>query len=290
MNRNHPTNIAIYYSKQRWTQLLKDCLAPLIQSLEKEGICNKYVLYFSEEQGEHIRLVLYLQEIASHMTSTYLAHIQRFLDTHPTQQPAKSLPFHDSFFLDLPNNRVYVNSFKRSFPYTTQLDSLQITSIRKEISSLMLDAFADNLVNRESLFNFYLCLEVVALAVFGNLLNAAKVLKADYEELAARLPAAGLIRLEYEADKLIKNNRADLDQMLALIIHGHYTAETEWLITWFKVCNQMAKAIEPLRLFRDISMLICQHINFYHAKWSALGLVTLNRLLSNQNKSIHCTT
>lgn len=287
MIRRSPISFSIYYSRQGWPSLLKNCLAPLIQQLETAGICNQYALYSCEEQGEHLRLVLYLQSIDLHKIPFFQSTIETFLSAHPTKRMIKPLPLHDTFFLDLPNNSVYINIFKPDSPSTPQLNFDQTDLIRKEISALMLDTFTDHILDEESLFNFYLCLEIVALAVFGNPLDAAKVLQADCEKLADRLPVADLIRLQYEANKLIKNNLDDLNQMVALIAHGDRTADTEWLANWLQICRQMARTVAPISIFKDISMLICRHINFYHPKWSTLALMVMNRLLTNHiNQSI----
>ncbi|SDJ04453.1 hypothetical protein SAMN04487898_101160 [Pedobacter sp. ok626] len=287
MIRRSPISFSIYYSRQEWPNLLKNCLAPLIQELETAGICSQYTLSFCEEQGEHLRLVLHLQSTDLHQIPFYQSTIETFLSAHPTKRIIKPLPLQDTFFLDLPNNSVYLNIFKPNSTCTPQLNSDQTALIRKEISALMLDTFAEHMLDEESLFNFYLCLEIVALAVFGNPLNAAKVLQADCEKLADRLPVADLIRLQYEANKLIKTNLDDLNQMVTLIADGDCTADTEWLANWLQICRQMVPTVEPISIFKDISMLICRHINFYHPKWSTLALMVMNRLLTNYiNQSI----
>lgn len=287
MIRHSPVSFSIYYSRQAWPTLLKNCLAPLIQELETTGICSQYTLSFSEEQGEHLRFVLHLQSTYLHKIPFYQSTIEAFLSAHPTKMMVKPLPLQDTFFLDLPNNSVYINIFKPDSPYTTQLNSDQTALIRKEISALMLNTFTDLIFDEESLFNFYLYLEIVALAVFGNLLNVTKALQADCEKLADRLPVAKLIRLKCEADNFIKNNLNDLKQVVALIAHGSFTADTKWLVSWLQICRQMTPTIEPISLFKDISMLICRHINFYHPKWNTLALLIMDGLLTNHiNQSI----
>jgi|GEM_PF-3267309 len=290
MNRVYPLRFAIYYTRQGWPLLFKSCLLPLIQQLETAAVCNTYALYFSEEQGEHIRLELHLHPTASHKIPIYQSIIETFLAAHPTQRADKPLPLIDSFFLDLPNNSVYISSFKPHLSHTAQLPPQQGVLIRKEISALMLNTFAETTVNQNSLFNFYLCLEIIALSVFNDLQEAVNLLQTDCKKLAGHLPPTEVNRLKDEASKLIKNNHDDLDQMVILMQYDSSSADTQWLDGWRKTCREVAKTLEPLSLFREISMLICQQINFHHTKWSLLSLMTINNLLTNQNRSIHCTT
>lgn len=286
MNKCAPIRLSIYYSRQAWPGLLKNCLTPLIQELKTTGICNEYALYFCEEQGEHLRLILHLTSADPQEILPYQATIETFLAAHPTQMITKQLPLHDAFFLDFPNNSIYINIFRPYSSHTAQLNFQQVALIRKEISALMLDAFADDMISQESLFNFYLCLKIVALAVFDNPLNAAKELQTGYEKLTNLLPTADLIHLEYEADNLIKSNCDDLNEMVALIAQGDYTADTEWLAAWLQTCREVSATKESINAFWDITLLVRQHINFHHTKWSALSLIIVNRLLSNQNKLI----
>lgn len=280
MNGHSPINFSIYYSKQGWHNLLKNCLAPLIQQLETAGICSHYALYFCEDQGEHLRLVMYMRSTDLHKVPFYQSSIETFLSAHPTHKTNKPLPLHDSFFLDLPNNSVYINIFKSDSSPTAQLNSFQVTLIQKEISALMLDAFAEHSLDEDSLFNFFLCLEIVALAIFDTLSDAIIFLQADFEKLLHQLPVADLIRLEYEADNLINSNLSDLNQMVTLLVHGHGSADIKWLMGWLQVCSQLKAGTIPIDIFRDISMVICRHINFYHPKWSTLVLFVMNRLLT----------
>ncbi|TJZ50057.1 hypothetical protein FAZ15_21810 [Sphingobacterium olei] len=277
---NYPLCFAIYYTRQGWSNLLKNCLETLVQQLQKEAGCKGYALYFCQEQGEHIRLELYVRPMAPQKIQLYQSTIEAFITAHPTLRPDKPLPLHDSFFLDLPNNSVYTNTFKPALPYTAHIAPPQVALIRKQISALMMEVFAENPMDQDALFNFYLCLQIVALAVFDSLLSAAsEVVHADYGKLTARLSKEEGSRLGVDADKLIKNNFDDLNELLALAEHGHYSSDTEWLSGWAQICRQIACTTAPAILFRDINRLICQHIDLHHGKWSALGLTVIKRLI-----------
>ncbi|MBE8721369.1 lantibiotic dehydratase C-terminal domain-containing protein [Sphingobacterium pedocola] len=287
----YPLCFAIYYNRQAWSDLLKNCLAPILQQLKTESGYSGYTLYFCKEQGEHLRLELHLQSMDQQKIQLYQSTIEEFITAHPTQRLDKPLPIHDSFFLDLPNNSVYTNTFKPALPHTAHIAPPEVAFIRKEISALMLEAFAENPVDQDALFNFYLCLQIVALGVFGSPLSTvAEILREDHKKLAARLPKEEVRRLELEADKLIKNNFADLNELLALAEYGHYSADTEWLWAWEQACKQISRTTAPMSLFRDINRSICQHIDLHRGKWSALGLTIIKSLITNQNRLIHYTS
>lgn len=288
MNKLYPLCSAIYYTRQGWSNLLKGCIGPLIQQMEKEGSRNDFALYFSEEQGEHIRLELYTKTMVTGKDAFLSGSIEKFLHAHPTIRREKPLPLRHSFFIDLPNNTVYTNCFKPIIPPTAGFSPVEVIQVRTAISALMLEAFAENEVDQASLFNFYLCLKMVSLSVFGNALDtAADALLGEFNSITSRLSTAEYSRIAYEADQLVKSNRDDLNDLLIVAEQAVLTSDTEWLAAWYHICRELGGTRDPLRLFNDISMFIRQHINFREAKWNVLCMAVINLMLSEKNNIIH---
>ncbi len=288
MNKRYPLCFAIYYTRQGWSNLLKNCISPLIQQMEKEGIRNDFALYFSDDQGEHIRLELYTKTMVSDREACLVASIEKFLHEHPTIRTEKLLPLSHSFFIDLPNNTLYVNCFKPAIPPTAGFNSLEIIQVGTAISALMLEAFTENEVDQDSLFNFYLCLQMVSLSVFGGELDtAADALLGEFNSMVSRLSTAECSRIAYQADQLVESNRDDLNDLLVVAEQGVLTTDTKWLAAWCRICRELGGTRDSLRLFNDIGMFIRQHINFREAKWNVLCMAVINRMLSEKNNIIH---
>ncbi|GAA0846614.1 hypothetical protein GCM10009525_66060 [Streptosporangium amethystogenes subsp. fukuiense] len=198
------------------------------------------------------------------------------------------MPLRHSFFIDLPNNMVYTNCFKPVIPPTTGFNPVEVIRFRTVISTMILEGFAENEVEQDSLFNFYLCVQMVSLSVFGGELDtAADALLSEFNRMASRLSVAECSRIEYEADQLIKSNLDDLNDLLTVAKQGVLTTDTEWLAAWYQICGELGGTRDPLRLFNDIGMFIRQHINFREAKWNVLCMAVINRMLSEKNNIIH---
>ena len=288
MNKRYPFCSVIYYTRQGWSNLLKDCVDPLIQQREKEGFRNDFALYFSDDQGEHIRLELYMKTMVPDREACLVASIEKFLHAHPTQRREKTLPLRNSFFVDLPNNTVYINCFKPVMPPNAGFNSLEIIQVRTAISALMLEAFTENEVDQDSLFNFYLCLQIVSLSVFGGELDtAADALLGEFDSMVSRLSTAECSRIAYQADQLVESNRDDLNDLLVVAEQGVLTTDTKWLAAWYQICEELGGTRDSLRLFNDIGMFIRQHVNFREAKWNVLCMAVINRMLSKNNNIIH---
>lgn len=288
MNKLYPLSFAIYYTRQGWSNLLKNCISPIIQQMEKESISCDFVLYFSDDQGEHIRLELYTNTMVPDREACLVATIEKFLHAYPTRRREKPLPLRHSFFIDLPNNTVYTNCFKPIIPPTAGFNPVEVIRLRTVISTMILEAFTENEVDQDSLFNFYLCLRMVSLSVFGGELDtAADPLLSEFNSMASRLSVAECSRIAYEADQLIKSNLDDLNDLLTVARQGILTADTTWLAAWYHICKELSGTRDPLRLFNDIGMFIRQHINFREAKWSVLCMAVINRMLSEKNNIIY---
>lgn len=284
MKNLEPVCFAIFYNRNEWPLLLKKCLTPLIKLLKTEVDCVDYALYFSKEKGDHIRLELRLKQGASYIS--YQTLIETFLAEHPTTREEKTLPLYDSFFLDLPNNSLYTNIFKLHSSHSLSLASKQVSLIRMAVSDIMFDIFVDNEADQDSLFSFYLSMEIVALAVIKAPVNEVeKIVRDRYDKLSGQLSGKELLQLEYEVNKLVENNLDGLKEIFDLVAYGKYTDDTKWLTKWYQICRQMQGFENSFALFKEISMLIREHIDIHDVKWSTLNLATMNRLISNQKEN-----
>src|SRR5690606_393242 len=188
----------------------------------------------------------------------------------------------------LRNDTVYTDCFNPVMPPSAGFNSLEIIQVRTTISALMLEAFAENEVDQDSLFNFYLCLQMVALTVFGSELNSvADALLGEFNSMVSRLSTAQCSRIAYQANQLVKSNRDDLNDLLVVAEQGVLTTDTKWLAAWYRICEELGGTRDPLRLFNDIGMFIRQHIHFRETKWNVLCMAVINRMLSKRNNIFH---
>jgi hypothetical protein len=275
-------NLAVYYSSTGWQSLFKKCLGPLLRDMKADSPTNRFNLYFSGDQGDHIRLTMHLQGNLQQKVFRYKTSIQNFLDSHPSERVERPLPLTDSFFLDVPNNLVLINSFKPFASNLTQPPQPLGDMLKHSISDLVLETFSDIDPDKESLFNFYICLQITTLTVFGGLTRAREWLEKNHKIHSELLSSADLKKIEDQANRILEDNIDDFFQIVELVENGTLVPDTQWLARWYQACRQVAAAPSPEMLFIEMRILVSQHINFYDSKLDTLVLHILRFLLKEK--------
>jgi hypothetical protein len=105
-NRKY-VNFSLFYSRERWDILVNNALRPF---LRQHNIENKYAVFLSTDQGDHVKVFFDLDSIHP---DTYTA-VDIFFKNFFREYPSKNVPeaLGSVLFANFPNNSIHYNTVK----------------------------------------------------------------------------------------------------------------------------------------------------------------------------------
>lgn len=151
--------LSVFYSEKGWNQLLRMCIAPILNYIYDSWNCN-YVIHFSEQRGDCISFTITANAANRNEIRDYIYnHIKGFLDCYPSKQNVSN---EVKLFADFENNSIHFK-LHNFFPALKSVDSFICPYLWHEITEIFILDALDFDVSIDSLhsFSFHLTLLLI---------------------------------------------------------------------------------------------------------------------------------
>lgn len=240
--------ISIFYNSVLWHKLIKDALLPLIDSLNNDKLISKFIISFSSDRGNHIKLSI---EYKSDDEIVYRIekHLGTYLTLHPSQH-VQNNPTPVNLFMNLENNSYFYNLYLD--PAVIENNRTKVLHYKFLISRYILKNLSDEEITP---------VEVLSTLVYLQL----SIFKVVYPS-RVRAQEASLKLIKYLKIKSNKNGALDSNGILE-----------ERIIAIFDNCPAILKQIGNEIWSEDISNTKISPLFFSNSGCYALHPNTLNR-------------
>ncbi|MGB4774940.1 MAG: hypothetical protein WBP45_07210 [Daejeonella sp.] len=248
--------------------------------MQNQNIISEFYLYLNKYQGDHIRISIKTSEkFNNDFSSAWKFSIEEYLFNEPSNTLPIQYPL-TIFFLDFPNNVILDNLYK-PYPLVNELlNELDLQSVRKNISEMIIKELSKEIIDAGALFSFciYLQLDLIKAVNF----NKKKILT-EVEDIITHLcrdlPTEQLIIIDKMVVTLYNKNRSVLKEIFAEVWNDDSSNEqNHWLMDWSKLCTGILKNGYPTpNLYETISSIIYKHLYLN----SRLELILSSKLIYN---------
>lgn len=277
-------SLSIFYAQSSWDRLLKYLLQSLMIEIRQKEKKISFNLFFSAEQGKHIRVIFKSIESPELLRDFCTFKMSRFLQDNPSRGSQKRKP--QGIFMDFDNNSFYFNSFRPVTFRPAMIAFDELESFQRVLSETMLHIFSRDVVSKENIFSFFLYMQIASLGIFRNQKEAKITIGAELSKAYKLMHPSKLIQFEYQADRLFRQNEGDLLTILNRTPGDLFPDEWNWLRDWTIQCNSLAQDSRNLNTFRDLVFMIAMHIDFKTPEYGILSLAVLKRLLVSQTNQL----
>lgn len=203
--------ISIFYPKDGWHHLLRDCLFPTITSNKVLIDESKYYIHFCTLQGYHLRLSVVVNSDKELLFKDVISKsINEFLISFPSVSAKLCFPL-DGFFMNYPNNSLQYNIYRPYPAVTSGFDEHLLLQLRNEITLLIKQKLVYNVIDDDTLLSAAIEIQsCIAKGLFNApddwILNFVKVIMTIQKDFDLDV----CDRLEVKANLIIKVNSDDL--------------------------------------------------------------------------------
>lgn len=275
--------VSVFYNRNKWHQLISNCLLPHLETVKSKKIINSYYCHFAQDQGEHLRLSVQSELTEADLKLKVLDNIQKFVKLYPSK--TKKVTNHHYIFCDFDNNLVMSGLFN-PYKFDKELPGPQdIHAIRQEISLQMFQQLANDVIDDDAIFSFALYMQIAnTLAVFGTDKDAIYEIKQALTYLNFSLPLKDQVDLECQANNIIFENCDDLSILFEQL---QVFRKHEWLMNWYNLCEKVTtEQTNKQLIYIDISTILFEHLGKSNRKFSGLLLNIIYRLFVNSRQDI----
>ncbi|GEP93521.1 hypothetical protein SAMN05660909_05423 [Chitinophaga terrae (ex Kim and Jung 2007)] len=261
-------NISIYYSQEKWPQLFKRCLNPLLNELKQKdnNIIKSILLFCSTDKGDNIQFFV---QIASSYADEHINFVMKGLKTYIAENPSvrKASPRPtQQFFMDYPNNSIVDNISRPDLAEVWKNDYLDVQSF---ISELLAKEFEDDQIDEEAGFSFalYLVFVLFKVKLTGNKEEISTTItcfletkEVDYKEKyffkdTEIKKITGLVQAVYQ------KNTSVIDEIYLDVWKESSTLL--WIADWKELLYKYFNNVSLINAYNIILPLLQYHLNLH---------------------------
>ena len=269
-------NAAVFCYKDQWAHLICSCLTPFL----KEKKVKNYCLYFFEEQGDQVRVIIDDCSPGSEFKKAFSCHVDRYLNTNSFVAREIKYPL-AYFFEDFDNNTIYYDLFRGYARETNLIDAIVLAKLKSEVTRLIVSHLSLSTIDEESIFTFAMYLQLAIVRAFCADIHKARVLlKGIINNLNNNIPQQLQVNIEIHANAAIKEN---LEELIATTGELWPVVRILWLEKWIKLCDGLKQEGNEQQLFLHVSSQIFEQLGLREPNVLTLSIYMLYNLVINNN-------
>jgi hypothetical protein len=144
-------HFSVYCEMKNWKLFLSNCLAPFISTSSMEPLAGKYLIFFSEERGEHIQLSFQVtEEDAKLFLDRFSLLTKKFLSNFPPGEITLP-PSAGKFMLDFPLNHIFYGLHQAEGQNSPEI----LLNFQQSFSLAIIEALKNEVIDKEVIETFY---------------------------------------------------------------------------------------------------------------------------------------